>query len=134
MEFIGAIILAHLVGDYLLQTDWMSKNKTSRWWPAIVHGVVYAIPFLFITQSIPALLVIAGTHVVIDRFRLAKHLVWFKNQFAPKASRYAWKGEDFDPASGYPKSTPDFLAVWLMIIADNTLHLIINLAAVVFLG
>ncbi len=29
-------------------------------------------------------------------------------------------------ATGYPSATPAWLAVWLLIIADNTLHLLIN--------
>ena len=72
----GAILLAHLVGDYLLQSHWMATEKTKHWWPALAHGITYTLPYLFITQSPLALLVIAGTHIVIDRYRLAKHLVW----------------------------------------------------------
>lgn len=121
---IGAIIVAHLVGDYLLQTDWMATEKTRRWWPAILHGLTYTLPFLLITQSPAALAVIAGTHVVIDRYRLAKHLVWAKNQIAPKAHRPPRTGTGMSP------ERPDWLAVWLLIIADNTIHLLINIAAV----
>lgn len=121
------IILAHLVGDYLIQSHWMAVEKTSRWWPAIAHGLTYTIPYLLVTQSVLALLVIAGTHIVIDRFRLAKHVVWAKNQLAPKPFR------PDHTATGYPENTPPWMAVWLLIIADNTLHLLINFAAVVWL-
>ncbi|WP_205679869.1 DUF3307 domain-containing protein [Paenarthrobacter ureafaciens] len=31
------ILLAHLIGDYLIQSDWMASEKTKRWWPAIAH-------------------------------------------------------------------------------------------------
>lgn len=124
---IGQIILAHLVGDYLIQTHWMATEKVKRWWPAIVHGLTYTIPFVFITQSILALAVIAGTHIVLDRFRLAKHFCWFKNQLAPKAFRPG------HTATGYSEGTPAWMAVWLMIIADNVLHLLINVAAVYWL-
>lgn len=124
------IVLAHLVGDYIIQTDWMATEKTKRWSAAIVHGVTYTIPFLIVTQSPFALLVIGGTHIVIDRYRLARRLMWFKNQFAPKAFRYSWaEGK----ATGYSSDKPAWMAVWLMIIADNTVHLIINAAAVVWL-
>jgi hypothetical protein len=122
---IGAIILAHLVGDYVLQTHWMATEKVNRWWPAIAHGVTYTLPFLLITTSPLALLVIGGTHVVIDRYRLAKYLVWAKNQLAPKSHRPRHVG-----ATGATEDSPAWLAVWLMIIADNTAHLVINVAAV----
>ena len=121
------ILLAHLVGDYLIQSHWMASEKVHRWWPAIAHGLTYTVPYAFVTQSLPALAVIAGTHIVIDRYRLAKHVVWFKNQFAPRAFRPA------HTATGYPDDTPPWLAVWLLIIADNVIHLLINAAAVLYL-
>src|SRR5690606_11740896 len=109
---------------------WMAVEKTQRWLPAIVHGIVYTLPFLLITQSIPALLVIAGTHAIIDRYRLAKHVVWAKNFIAPKGYNASWEDSK---ATGYPSSTPAWLATWLLIIADNTLHILINIAAVMWL-
>lgn len=121
------IILAHLVGDYLLQTHWMATEKTKRWWPAIAHGITYTIPYLFVTQSPAALLVIGGTHIIIDRYRLARHIVWFKNQFAPKAHRPG------HTTTGYTEDTPAWLAVWLMIVSDNAIHLLINTGAVIWL-
>lgn len=105
----------------------MATEKTKRWWPAIAHAVTYGIPFVLITQSPLALLVIVATHAVIDRYRLAKHVVWAKNQLAPAASRPG------HTATGYPDDTPPWLGVWLMIIADNILHMLINVAAIVWL-
>lgn len=124
------IILAHLVGDYLIQSHWMATKKTEQWLPAIAHGVTYTIPYAFVTQSPWALLVIGGTHIIIDRFRLARHFAWFKNQLAPKSSRFPWTSAK---GTGYPADTPPWLAVWLMIIADNTLHLLINTAAILWI-
>jgi hypothetical protein len=124
------IILAHLVGDYLIQSDWMANEKTKRWWPAIAHGLTYTIPYALVTQSPLALAVIAGTHIIIDHYRLARHIAWFKNQAAPKAFRTKW--EDCK-GTGYPADKAPFMAVWLMIIADNTIHLVINALAVIYL-
>ena len=126
---VGAILLAHLVGDYLQQSHWMATEKTTRWLPAVAHGLTYGLPFLFITRSPLALLMIVGTHIVIDRYRLARHVVWLKNQAGPKCTRPAW-GDD---VAGYPAGTHAWLATWLMIIADNTLHLLINVGAVMWL-
>lgn len=125
------ILLAHLVGDYLIQSHWMANEKTKRWWPAWAHALTYGLPYLFVTQSPLALATIVITHAVIDRYRLVRHVVWAKNLLAPKAYRHPWSECS---ASGYPSDTPPWLAVWLMIIADNTLHLIINTAAVLWLA
>jgi Protein of unknown function (DUF3307) len=123
-------LLAHLVGDYLLQSDWMASEKTKRWWPAVAHAATYGLPFLLATHSLLALGVIIGTHAVIDRYRLARHVVWLKNQAAPRAFRSEWA---HCKATGYDLDKPVWMAVWLMIIADNTIHLVINSAAIVWL-
>lgn len=116
------LALAHLLGDYVLQTHHQAVRKTQAWGPALAHAATYtAAHAALVTRSPLSLLVIGGTHAVIDRYRLARHVVWFKNQFAPV---------DYRPplftATGYPEGTPDWLAVWLMIAADNTLHLLVN--------
>jgi hypothetical protein len=129
-ETVLGLLLAHLVGDYLLQSHWMATEKTKRWWPAVVHALTYGLPFLLVTRSPLALAVIVGTHAVIDRYRLARHLVWAKNQLAPASHRPSWADAR---ATGYPSDTPPWLAVWLLIIADNTVHLAINAGAVAWL-
>lgn len=120
-------LLAHLVGDYLIQSHWMATEKTKRWWPAWVHAVTYGLPFLLVTRSPLALAAIVCTHAVIDRYRLARHLVWLKNQLAPARSRPG------HTMTGYTDDVPPWLAVWLLIIADNTVHLLINTAAITWL-
>lgn len=124
------IILAHLVGDYLIQSDWMASEKTKKWWPAIAHGLTYTIPYLFVTQSPLALAVIAVTHILIDHWRLARHVIWFKNLAAPKAYRIPWSKAK---GTGYDENKPAWMTVWLMIVADNSLHLLINTVSVIYL-
>jgi hypothetical protein len=124
------ILLAHLCGDYLVQSDWMAQEKTKRWWPAVAHALTYGLPYVAVTRSPAALAVIVVTHAVIDRYRLARHLVWVKNLLAPARYRHPWSE---CTATGYHRSRPDWLAVWLMIVADNTLHLGINTIAVLML-
>lgn len=115
MMFTADQIVAHLVGDYLLQSHWMATEKTKRSLAAGIHAVTYTLPFLFITQSLIALLVICGTHFVIDRWRLARIVVWAKNGCRGPIT-----------GTGYPDDVPAWLSVWLLIIADNTLHILIN--------
>lgn len=119
-------LLAHLVGDYVIQTDWMAAEKTKRLGVAVVHALVYALPFLALTQSPVALTMIVGTHALIDRYRVARVVVWAKNQIAPASYRYPWSEAAWH---GYRHSKPEWLAGWLLIIADNALHLTINAAA-----
>jgi hypothetical protein len=114
-------LVAHAVGDYILQSDWMANEKTKQHTAAAVHAVTYTLPFLLLTQSPAALAVICGTHFAIDRWRLARFVVWLKNG--------PWKPLT---ATGYQDDKPPFLAVWLLIIADNILHVICNALAIHF--
>ncbi len=80
----GNQLTAHVVGDYILQSDWMATEKTKRSLAAIAHVATYFLPFLALTTSWKALLFIAGTHFIIDRWRLARYICWAKNFLAPR--------------------------------------------------
>lgn len=112
--------LAHLVGDYVLQSHWMAKAKTSQALPAAIHAATYTACFVPLTRDWRRLAVIGGTHYLIDRYRLARHVAWAKNQVGPKN----WRPEH--TATGFSETDPDWLKFWLMIITDNTMHLLIN--------
>lgn len=115
MIFTADQIVAHLVGDYILQSHWMATEKTRNSVAAGVHAVTYTLPFAFITWSPLALALICGTHFVVDRWRLARFLVWAKNGARGPVT-----------ATGYADDVPAWLSVWLLIIADNVLHILIN--------
>lgn len=140
-------LILHLLGDYVLQSDWMANNKTKSSVAAGCHALVYSLPFLLLSPSWLAFAVILGTHFLIDRFRLARFVVWGKNCLGspswlrmmawgdlhprattdtPEFCRLRWSNCS---STGYPSDTPAWLAVWLLIAADNTLHLAINHAA-----
>ncbi len=127
----GTQIVAHLIGDYLIQSDWMANEKTKQTFPAFVHALFYTLPFLYITLSWKALVLILLSHLIMDRFRLARYICWVKNVVGPKSYRYSWKDCE---GTGYHKDRPPWLSVWLMIIADNTVHLIGNGLIIKLLG
>lgn len=118
-------ILLHLIGDYVTQSDWMAQNKTKSTWAAFCHATVYALPFALLASPV-AWLMIWSTHLVIDRFRLARFVAYGKNFMG---ARSTWKPWAECSATGYHKDAPAWLTVWLMIACDNTLHLCINYAA-----
>lgn len=117
-------LLCHLVGDYLLQTQWMASNKRSDWFAAMLHALVYSALFLLLKPSLAALTVILLTHFLIDHLGLARYVVFAKNWV--NQPRLRWSDCS---ATGYPADMPPWMSVWLLIIADNTMHLSINYAA-----
>lgn len=175
-------VVAHLIGDYLLQSDWMAQKKTSSPVAAAVHACTYAFAFVvyyvfvwlawwvavevferpvsfeMYSLSIEALVFIAVTHFVIDHWQLARYVVWAKNFLAPRqttdlvqvpnspaaagpdgyvnqhvVTSWWYKWEDC-VGTGYHKDRPAWLAVWLLIIGDNTLHLLCNGLAFYWFG
>jgi hypothetical protein len=142
-------LICHAVGDYLFQSDWMANKKTSNWLPAILHATTYTAAFLLLTTSWAALLIIGGTHALIDRYRLVRYLIWAKNFLAPpqeeewdqpreegalpKVTTW-WHPWSECSGTGYHKDKPPWMTVWLMIITDNLLHVIINAVALYYLG
>lgn len=124
------LIVAHLVGDYLLQSDWMAAMKRPARLPALAHALAYTVPFVLLTQSPLALLLIGGSHFVIDHWGLARYVVWLKNRLAPRSWWHLWRDCN---VTGYHKARDAWLVTWLYIIADNTLHLIANGLAITYL-
>lgn len=124
-------LLAHFVGDYVVQSHWMATCKTSNWFPALLHALAYTACYAFVTQSIWALLVIGGTHGIIDRYRLARHVIWLKNHLAPAGVSLPWSE---CKATGFAPHVPQGLAIALLIVVDNTIHLLINFGALVWLA
>jgi hypothetical protein len=164
-------LILHLIGDYVTQSDWMAVNKTKADFPAFCHALVYSLPFIWLATSandpVLAWTTILVTHFFIDRFRLARYVVWAKNFIGPRRrheliaetidrlrnlgtisrdhvfrpgeldtvlaeNKATWTGNppwDMCKSTGYPPDRPEWLCVWLLIIADNTMHLAINYAA-----
>lgn len=121
-------IVCHLIGDYVLQSDSMANNKTKHLFLAFLHALIYSLPFLFFAPTLPAWVVLVATHAVIDRWRLARFVCWGKN----------WLFGDVPPwnecaKTGFDPEKPAWLAVWLLIIVDNVLHITINALALRYL-
>lgn len=115
------ILILHLWGDYILQSDWQAQKKTQSWLAAVSHAACYSLPYILLDPSLIAWMTIFVTHAVIDRFRLTRYLSWARNGY-----------KDLTP-TGYPVTMPAGLALALMIIVDNTVHLTINAIALTYL-
>jgi hypothetical protein len=139
----GDQLLAHLIGDYVLQSDWMASRKRAEVSAAVVHAWAYALPFLFLRPSIWAWFIIVVTHVYVDHFGVARYVVWAKNFLAPpwlEERRFIgtrgggtvirrWRRNlpwAECQQTGYPPDRPVWLATWLTIVADNVLHIVLN--------
>lgn len=95
-------LIAHLVGDYLIQNDWMALNKKKSSFVCFVHSITYLIPFLFLNLTWWQILLIGSQHFIQDRTNFVS---WFMEIKGSKLFR-------------------DNMSPWSIIITDNTIHLL----------
>lgn len=96
-------ISAHLVGDYLLQTDWQAIGKKKSSWICLVHVALYMLPFLLTSLVWWQLFLIAAQHFIQDR---TGFVVWMMKA---KGS-----GEFAKPPMG----------PWSIVLTDNIIHIL----------
>jgi len=95
------LLVAHMMGDYFLQNNWMAMNKTSKSYICAIHCLLYTLSVAVICQWLDwRLVVVFVSHFIMDRFRLA---VYWRRFFS---------GDDYTP--------------WV-ITADNSIHLLVLL-------
>ena len=97
------IYLAHLIGDYLMQNDWMALNKKKNTWACLAHVVTYMIPFLLTPLAIWQILLIGLQHYLIDR---TQFVMWFMK------------------VKGSEKFATGPCSPWSIIVVDNILHIL----------
>ncbi len=126
-------LIAHLVGDYVLQNHTMAKFKKQHMGVAAVHAFFYGIPFMVLVPSAASWLFIVSTHAVIDHFGIAKYWCEFWG-VGEVGSLPLWVARVLklpqETIEAMDTPSPVWLQVWLLIIVDNTLHLAINYLAI----
>ncbi len=127
------MLLGHLAGDYLLQTEWMalnkSKNTKTGWLAALIHCLLYTFAvcvFMWNFQLI-WIVVVFLTHFPIDKFALAeKYMHYFKG----KGMKDFVKKDELKHGLHVPKYNRydmlegGFTSV-VYTITDNSMHLIL---------
>lgn len=90
------LLLAHFLGDFPLQTNWMAANKATKWLPLMVHSMLYTtllgtIAFFGFGGLIWwQLLVIFLTHVLLDRRTFVTW--WMTHVMKTNPAEYPWLG------------------------------------------
>ena len=95
MNTITWLVLGHLVGDWMLQNDWMAKGKKTAFFatPGVVHYFLYTftvLAFLFFDGArgnpaqfyILVALLLFGSHWLIDATDIVERWMRFYHQTA----------------------------------------------------
>lgn len=128
-------LLAHLIGDYVLQSHFLALNKKKSSNPnssyyCTIHALLYCIPFLLFGYGILSVILIGIAHYFVDHSDdLIPTLIKTKNEMLDIEDKY-----DYTDETGFPADTPAYLSTWLNIIMDNTVHLTINYLIIAVFG
>ena len=118
------LLLGHLAGDYLLQTDWMAKNKSGNdlagWLAAFIHCILYTFAVCLFMSNFQLIwiAVVFCSHFFIDKFAFGK---WYLKNI---------KGMEMDDyrREYHGELHAGFTAV-VYTVTDNTMHLILMWSA-----
>ena len=66
MELIIKLIFCHLMGDYVLQIDYIAHSKGNNWYHLFVHCGLYTLPFYVVFGLSWHLVVIFAVHFIVD--------------------------------------------------------------------
>lgn len=77
------IVLCHLVGDYVLQIDFIAKTKGENWYHLIVHCLLYIVPFRIVHGVDWRLAALLVTHIIVDALKARyKKITYAQDQIA----------------------------------------------------
>ena len=62
-------IFCHLVGDYVLQLDFIANTKGKNWYHLFVHCLLYILPFRVVYGADWRLIPLFVTHVITDALK-----------------------------------------------------------------
>lgn len=68
-----ALLMTHWLGDFVLQSDWMAKNKSTNFFALLAHGLTYStlfawVAFLYGPHGGLWLVVNFWAHLITDYF------------------------------------------------------------------
>lgn len=74
LEKIVQLIFCHLLGDYFLQTENLSKRKSEDWYHMFIHCALYSLPFYICFGFVWQLAVIFVSHMIVDSLKAVYHI------------------------------------------------------------
>lgn len=132
------MVLGHLVGDYLVQNQWMALNKSKNTWTgwlaAIVHCVIYT---AMVTTAIHNwdllwIVIVFFSHFFIDKFSLAEKYMHYVKGFGMKdyvkKELFCEKVKAKSNINRYDVLEGGFTSL-VYTVTDNTMHIIIMYVA-----
>lgn len=121
------MLLGHLVGDYLLQNNWMAlgKSKHNRlgWLTCAVHCTLYTVAVCLLMWNWQTVWIVAVflSHFVIDKFGIPE---LYLKLIRGRSLQHFLNNEENADWSPYIGLRSGFY-IFVYVVADNTMHLLL---------
>lgn len=90
MENIFLIVICHLIGDYVLQSDFIATTKGSNWYHLFVHCALYVVPFYIFFGLDWRIVILFVVHIVVDPLKARwNKTTYFQDQVIHYATAFA---------------------------------------------
>lgn len=66
MSIIYKLLACHMLGDYVLQTDFLSSTKGDNWWHLLAHCMTYTVPFALAFGIDGRIAALFASHLIVD--------------------------------------------------------------------
>lgn len=121
------MLLGHLIGDYLFQTDKMALNKSKNslygWLMCFIHTMIYSstICIMMNKPDTKWFFLVFMSHFPIDKFSLANYWMKMMGKITPMDYYKQFK---YDVVNPMDHLTASFSSI-VYCVVDNTLHLVL---------
>ena len=90
MENIFLIVICHLIGDYVLQSDLIATTKGPNWYHLFVHCALYVVPFYIFFGLDWRIGILFVVHIVVDPLKARwNKTTYFQDQVIHYATAFA---------------------------------------------
>lgn len=76
-ELLYKLLACHMLGDYVLQTDFLAKTKGENIWHMLAHCVLYTVPFALVFGIDWRIVSVLALHLAIDTLKARWHLIGY---------------------------------------------------------
>ena len=66
MILLYKLLASHMIGDYVLQSDFIAKTKGENWWHLISHSITYTVPFALLMGIDIKIGLLLFSHILTD--------------------------------------------------------------------
>lgn len=75
------LLFCHLIGDYVLQNDFIAKTKGNNWYHLVVHSLLYCLPLYVLFGLDLRMIFILFAHIITDMLKARYNkITYFQDQ------------------------------------------------------